>query len=50
MFINANIFFHDGGYEKIALGGVNLKNINLLLITKFVGLGAIELFKKKGPK
>ena len=43
-------FFHDKSYEKIALGGVDFKNINLLLLSKFTGLGAIGLFKKKGPK
>ena len=43
-------FFNDNSYEKIALGGVNFKNINLLLSTKFIGLGAIDFFKKKGPK
>ncbi len=44
------IFFEDTSYEKIALGGINEKNINLLLLTKFTGIAAIDLFKKKGPK
>tara|TARA_B100001121_G_scaffold309855_1_gene338243 strand:- start:663 stop:1208 length:546 start_codon:yes stop_codon:yes gene_type:complete len=43
-------FFDDTSYDKIALGGVSLKNINLLLLTRFKGLGAIGFFKKKGPK
>ena len=43
-------FFDDQSYKKVALGGVNFNNINLLLITKFIGLAGISLFKKKGPK
>ena len=43
-------FFEDRSYQKIALGGINKKNINLLLLTKFAGLAGINLFKKKGPE
>tara|TARA_B100000029_G_scaffold511246_1_gene604767 strand:- start:246 stop:791 length:546 start_codon:yes stop_codon:yes gene_type:complete len=43
-------FFEDKSYEKIALGGINKKNINLLLLSKFRGFAGINLFKKKGPK
>ena len=43
-------FFKDNSYEKIALGGINKKNINLLSMTKFIGVAGISFFKKKGPK
>ena len=46
----SRIFFGDSSYEKIALGGVDKKNINLLNMTKFIGFAGINYFKKKGPK
>ncbi len=43
-------FFEDSSYKKIALGGINKKNINLLSLIKFSGFAGISLFKKKAPK
>ena len=43
-------FFEDNSYKKIALGGINKKNINLLSLIKFSGFAGISLFKKKAPK
>ena len=40
----------DSSFKKIALGGVNEKNIKLLKFTTFSGFAGIEMFKKKGPK
>ena len=47
MFFN---FFKDNSYEKIALGGINKKNINLLSMTKFIGVAGISFFKKRPQK
>ena len=43
-------FYTDSSFKKIALGGVNEKNIKLLKFTTFSGFAGIEMFKKKGPK
>ncbi len=43
-------FFQDRSYKKIALGGINKSNLNLLSLTEFTGFAAIGFFKKKGPK
>jgi len=45
----SKLFFSDKSYHKIALGGVNNKNINLLSMTEFSGFAGINFFKKKGP-
>ena len=42
--------FEDKEFDKIALGGINSKNIKLLNLTNFSGIAGISLFKKKGPK
>ena len=42
--------FQDATFEKIALGGINHKNIKLLKLLNFKGIAGINLFKKKGPK
>tara|TARA_B100000965_G_C19552658_1_gene740748 strand:- start:787 stop:1332 length:546 start_codon:yes stop_codon:yes gene_type:complete len=46
----SRFFFNDKSYEKIALGGIDDKNLNLLKLTNFSGIAAINYFKKKGPK
>ncbi len=46
----ARFFFEDKSYDKIALGGINNINIKLVLLSKFIGVAGINLFKKKGPK
>ena len=42
--------FEDTEFEKIALGGINYKNIKLLKLSNFIGIAGISIFKKKGPK
>ena len=42
--------FEDKEIDKIALGGINKKNIKLIKLTNFKGIAGISLFKKKGPK
>ena len=42
--------FEDTEFEKIALGGINYKNIKLLKLSNFIGIAGIRIFKKKGPK
>ncbi len=42
--------FEDTEFEKIALGGINYKNIKLLKLSNFIGIAGISFFKKKGPK
>ena len=42
--------FENVEFDKIALGGVNYKNIKLLKLSSFRGFAGISLFKKKGPK
>tara|TARA_B100000035_G_C20927482_1_gene521410 strand:- start:219 stop:776 length:558 start_codon:yes stop_codon:yes gene_type:complete len=42
-------FFDDKSYEKIALGGISEVNVNLILISKFIGFAGINFFKKKAP-
>ena len=42
----SRFFFNDKSYEKIALGGIDDKNLNLLKLTNFSGIAAINYFKK----
>ena len=46
----SRLFFEDKSYQKVALGGVDNKNIKLIKLTKFKGIAGISYFKKKGPK
>ena len=43
-------FFLDNSYNKIALGGINNLNLKTLLLSKFLGFAAIEMFQKKRPQ
>ena len=45
-----NFLFNNKKFQRIALGGVNEKNIKLLKLTSFIGFAAIDMYKKKGPK
>ena len=48
--IKLNLITNNQNGNFIALGGINQKNINMLKMTKIIGVAAISWIKKTGLK